>query len=80
MDEVGHLLNRDEAKFIKKSRPLSNAMMRYGFTKALGPDGVDGSNPWNVMDAATLRVLWDACSRIRGGAISCKGQAGRRDR
>lgn len=56
MDEVGHLLNRDEAKFIKKSRPLRNAMMHYDFTKALVPDGVDGSNPWKVMDAATLRV------------------------
>lgn len=55
LDEVGHLLSRDEAKFIKRSRRLRNAMMHYDF-RGLIPDGVDGSSPWAVMDAATMRV------------------------
>lgn len=71
LDEVGHLLSRDEAKFIKKSRRLRNAMMHYDF-RGLVPDGVDGSSPWAVMDAATMQVcgmpvreLGDELFRVR---------------
>ena len=56
LDEVGHLLSRDEAKFIKRSRRLRNAMMHYDFKEDLVPNVVDGSNPWAVMDAAAMRV------------------------
>ncbi len=56
LDDVGHLLNRDEKKLIKRSHPLRNAMMHYDFTEDLAPDGVDGSNPWEVIDVATMRV------------------------
>ena len=54
LNEVGRLLNRDEKKFIKKARPLRNAMVHYDFTRELVPDGLNESNPWTVMDAATL--------------------------
>lgn len=53
VNEVGRLLDRNDKKFIQKSRPLRNAMIHYDFTSKLVPDEIDGSNPWTVMEAAT---------------------------